>query len=71
MDQEREEKIAAEEERQKEKEAAFQEHKANLMADELEAFNEEEWRQQYDQQNPVIEIPDVLEDDIDNDLENE
>lgn len=69
MDQEREEKIKAEEERQQQKEQAFQEHKASLMADDLEAFNEEEWRLNFDEDFPVIQIPNVMQLDEDNDLD--
>lgn len=69
MDQEREEKIKAEDERQQQKEQAFQEHKAGLVADDLEAFNEEEWRATFDEDYPIIEIPPVMPEDEDNDLE--
>ena len=39
------------------------------MADDLEAFNEEEWRASFDEDYPVIEIPAVMPEDEDNDLE--
>lgn len=39
------------------------------MADDLEAFNEEEWRNTFDEDYPIIQIPDVMPQDEDNDLD--
>lgn len=39
------------------------------MADDLEAFNEEEWRLTFDEDFPVIQIPNVMQLDEDNDLD--
>ena len=52
MDQEREDRIKAEEDRVREKEAQLVEYKAQLQGEDLDNFNEEEWLQQYDEENP-------------------
>jgi len=36
---------------------------------ELEAFDEEAWNMQYDEENPAVEVPEEVTVDIDRDLE--
>lgn len=36
---------------------------------ELEAFDEEAWNTQYDEENPAVEVPEEVTVDIDRDLE--
>lgn len=53
------------------KEQALEEHKANIPPEELPNFDQEEWIKLYDEEHPLLEIPDEVAEDIDNDLENE
>ncbi len=46
---------------------ALEEKKANLQ--EEEEFNQEEWEKDFDEANPLHEIPEAVEDDVDNDCE--
>ena len=43
--------------------------KASIPAEELENFDEEEWIREFDEQNPLLEVPSQIVDDIDLDLE--
>lgn len=53
------------------KEIAFEEYKASVPQEEIEQFNQEEWLKVYDEEHPLLEIPEEMVEDVDNDLENE
>ena len=51
------------------REAALEEHKANIPPEEIEQFNQEEWLVAYDLEHPLLEIPEEVAEDVDNDLD--
>lgn len=65
--QEREEKIHEKQARLDRKEADREEAMVDL--EEGEEFNEEEWLETWEEENPEIEIPEEVQDENDNDLE--
>ena len=51
------------------REQALDDHKATIPPEEVEAFDPEEWLRVYNEEHPMMEIPEEPVEDVDNDLE--
>ena len=65
----REQKIAETEKLKEEKVTQLEAFKANIPPEEIEAFNEEEWLIQWGNDHPFPDIPENVQFDIDEDLD--
>lgn len=64
----REDTLAVNQRREEDKLAALQAHKDGLPSEEHETFNEVEWLEKYDVDNPPQEVPPEVVEDVDNDI---
>lgn len=64
----REDIIANNEKLEQEKAVELEKVKAALAPEDVEAFNPEEWAENYDKEHPLAEVPAEVVDDVDNDM---